>query len=562
MARTLFDPAGGSSARPFTLTAANAIAAGDLVVTLNGGDAVAPIAGQLPTRFNRDTSTGITSLSSGTGAAVGYPASNAGQNSWNVRPNRAAFLSNGNIVELSFGDGTTSTTGLYYIVRSPSGAVVTPRTQLLSGAFAHSYPFGVVGLTGGGFAWFGGTDSMATALKYGVISNANATVLAATALITGGNNALTNPKTASISALSGGGFGVTVWSTGGTSTLLAWVFNASGTLQGSQTTLLSLAGGNGFVTSLGASNGDFVIFADDGTNAVGGRLWRYTSAGAAVGTVQTPFAASIVNSSVQSGAGRLIELTGSNIVVLGGNGGASHSARLYNSSNAAVAAAVTWGASVSVVPGDANASLPVAAPISSGGFVIFYTTTSATSFFVVLSASAAVLQAGQTGFNPGPSSSGYFGQLYIQPMGAAGYLVCSLTGNSGTSVYTLEVALLAADFSMPGAKIVSVNQSSVIGETFFLVSPDRLTAHVFAFNSANVYTYQTIGTVGCSIFGVAQSSAAAGAQVVVATVGSFTYNQVLAGASLSFDRRSSTPFGNRGAIAGQTALLFGVQQSG
>lgn len=560
MARTLFDPAGASSSRPFTLTAANAITAGDLVVTLQGGDAVSPVAGQLPTRFNRDTSTGITSLSSGVGAAIGYPAANAGNISANIRPNRAAVLSNDNIVELSVGDGSVATTGLYYTVRSPSGSIIIPRTQLLSGTNAAGRPYGVVGLTGGGFAWFGGSDSD-TALKYGVISNAGSVVLAATALITGGNTGLQNSRTAGISGLTGGGFGIAACSTGATPTHLAWVFNASGTLQGSQITLLSAAGGNGFITTLGAANGDFVIFADDGTNAVGGRLWRYTSAGAAVGTVQTPFAASIVSSSVQSGAGRLIELAGGNIVVLGGNGGSSHSARLYNTSNTAVAAAVNWGASVANVPADGNASLPVAAPISSGGFVIFYTTTTPASFFVLLNASGAVLQVGQTGFNPQSGTSGYFGQLYIQPMGAAGYLICSLTGHTGTPIYNLEVAWLGVDFGLIGSKIVSINQANQIGEAFFLVSRDRLTVHVFAFSANTSYFYQTIGTVGCSIFGVAQTSAAAGAQVVVATVGSYTYNQVFAGASFSFDRRSSAPFGNRGALAGQSALLFGVQQA-
>lgn len=546
-----------NEARPFSLTAANAITAGDLVVTIQGGDAVSPLPGQLLTRFNRDTSTGLTSLSSGTGAAVGYPAANAGSSGAPVRPDRAAFLSNGNIVELSIGDGTTSTTGLYYIVRSPSGAVVIPRTQLTAGTSANGYPCGVAGLIGGGFAYFYGSASD-TALKYGVISNTGTTVLAATALITGGNTGLTNSRTASISRLTGGGFGIVAWSTGGTSTLLSWVFNASGTLQGTQQTLLSVAGGSGFATSIGASNGDFVIFVDDGSTVSGGRLWRYTSAGAAVGTVQTPFGTSGVGSNIASGAGRLVELTGGNVAVLGGNTGSGSSVRVYSSTNTAVAAALTWGSLVANIPEEGNCGYPVMTPISSGGFVVFYPRSGNPSVYVLFNSSGSFLGFGTTGFQVAIATSGISGQLFVRQAGSAGFILGFYAGNPGTPAYNFEVAWLGVDFALVGSKVNSWNNTNPSGEICFLLSPDRLTAHVFGFSNT-LYVYQTIGTFGCSIFGVAATSAAAGGQFVTNTVGSYTYNQTFAGASLSFDRRASTPFGNRGAVMGQTALLFGVQ---
>ena len=545
--------------RPFNMVAANAVTSGDLIVTLNGGEAVSAGANQALSRLNRDNSASAASLLNTSGTAVGYPGSTNVGNVTSMRPARTAVLSNNTIVEMFMGDGTTNDTGVYYIIRTVAGATIVPRTQLSAGTSATF--FMCAALVGGGFAYCYSTASDLTA-KYGIISNTGAVVLAATALITGGNTVTgTNAwRYWTMSRLTGGGFAIAGQTIGGTPTLLSWVFNASGVLQGAQTTLFSGTVNSGFIVSLGASNGDFVVFGDDQGTLPGGRLWRYTSAGVIVGSVQTPFSTSSPNySSYITGVGRLAELVGGNIVVLGGAANASAQVRAYTTSNAAVGAAVTWGASASSTNTELQGGGGVLVPVSTGGFVIFFQFNS-NIFYLVFSSSAALLYTGQVSGLTSTVSASSYSQLFIQGIGAAGFVVLIFSLAPGTPTYSIDVGIVSTDFAIVGSRLNLYTGSTLPGAVTGVLSSDFLSMGV-TWNVGAAPNYAAVATVGCSITGVATSGAAAGAQFVANTVGTYTYNQALAGQSLSFDRRSSTPFGNRGTIIGQTALLFGIQQA-
>lgn len=329
-------------------------------------------------------------------------------------------------------------------------------------------------------------------------------------------------------------------------------YNASGALQGSETTVEAAATPTR-IAVLGCANGDFVVsYRSTGTAY---KFARYNASGVIQGALVTL----VTTGSVIGGgdySNGLIELANGNIVFATPGAGDPHpDVHIYTSANVFVKT-IDYG--TATLQGN---EVPCLTP-SSDGFVLMSRKHSSFGtgmwFYRYTSAGVAIVEQvsfGALAVSDNASSAG--AGVSAVSLGSSGFAVLGCYYHS-SPVYELRLAtvnnygvLVGAEIVLRAASSIAIFANNIAGD---------VTSIAVAYKTQGT-TYQTAGfynVVRKSVLGVAQNSGAADAQVLVATKGSYTINQSVDAGGV-FDGRTATIPGTRGMVAGTSAVLFGLQ---
>lgn len=443
-----------------------------------------------------------------------------------------ATLGNGNVACLYAGDGTTVTTALTCRIYSPIKALIA---TIPVSAIAGIGSFRVIKLNASNFAvcW---TES--AALKMAVYSNAGAVLQATTAVATIGSSVM-------------GGWNVAVLANG--DMVLAYDktasggvcfqrFNASGVLQGAETTIeAAVAGQFFFVLALAA--GGFWIYYFRSTATTAYKFARYNAAGVLQGALTTVFTgANNLNAGLSENYA--IELSNGSVALVDPTTSTVSAVRLYDSTGTFLTTVTNnTGLGAGLGP---NNTMPRAK--SGGGFYI------ATFGGLVAQydntgnrAASVAAPAALAGSNQG---------LLIDRVSTGPVLFYTNFDGSGTG----SVSALAWDASLT-AEATALTVQATSNTSYGLwaeLMPCGLVA--FTFCSTAVTGQAVHGRVApqaASVLGLAITAGTDGQAVSVATAGRWRANQTMP--AVSFDRRSSAPVGCKAVITGgTTAVLLGI----
>lgn len=329
-------------------------------------------------------------------------------------------------------------------------------------------------------------------------------------------------------------------------------YNASGALQGSETTVEAAATPDN-IAVLGCANGDFVVSYRSTSTAY--KFARYNASGVIQGALVTL----VTTGSVIGGgdySNGLIELANGNIVFATPGAGDAHpDVHIYTIANVFVKT-IDYGAATL-----SNNEVPCLIP-SSDGFVMMTRKHSSFGagmwFYRYTSAGVAIVEQvsfGALAVSDNASSAGV--GVSAVSLGSSGFAVLGCHYHSSPA-WELRLStvnnygvLIGSEIVLRAASYIAIYANNIAGDA---------TSIAVAYKTQGT-TYQTAGfynVVRKSVLGVAQNSGAADAQVLVATKGSYTINQSV-DAGGAFDGRSAVVPGTRGMIAGNSAVLFGLQ---
>ncbi len=468
-----------------------------------------------------------------------------------VEPSRrtAVELGDGNIACAYHGDGTTSTTGTNVMIVSPVGARALPVIVVSSATGSRGCRVVRLGAANFCVLWL-----ESTTLRMAVYTNGG-TVVVAPFTVSALNS--TDPNYFNAAFLANGDV-VVAYGASATGGLRFRRYNTSGALQGSETTVEASIDARS-ICVLPLAAGGFWVYWYRGTATVNSKFARFDASGTLQGSV------TVISGGGGSGfnGGSApenwgVELSNGNVVLLDTTTASDVAFLLYGPTGTFVRRCLHQTGVVSEAGGVAIAAV--------AGFVTFSHAGNGSSGPPRLSAwtldglqvrgGAAVT--GPTWNNPNSQSgSGVWafdlgaGQVccasFVYDMyDSGGAHFCSLfsVGADLTAAQTPFIANnLIGGVICIGAWFLRHSNGSVI---FFGYAGQNV------FPSLGIYTVQA-----ASVLGVAQAAAAAGAQAGVTTQGSCALSRLYPGGVT--DRRSASPPGPQGVVAGQSAHFFGLR---
>lgn len=469
--------------------------------------------------------------------AVKASAAVTGNNYRNIAyAEQMTWLGNGNYAQVYTGNGTTNSTGVRFRLKNQNGGDVAAEVVVSSAASIGTVRVAKLNSTQFVVAW---TES--TTLKFAIYDNDGTVVVAATTIATlsGGADETNNM------AVTAAGEVVFAYQKV-TSTDVAFKrYNAGGVLQGAETTVEAAADGR-YIAIKACSGGDFVIFYRRIAATNSYKFARYNSSGVIQGALTS---LSSGNSEFTQGKanGSIAELSNGNIVMAATNPANSDaSLYIYTSANALVTRidlASTFNNNSNRPQVVAAANGFAAAGMGSTGtnMMLFDSNGNSISSQVVVDNSAA--------------GNGSGSNLDLYSIGI-GYALCR-SGTNGTN-YTVHLLEVDSALAAKGS-VITIEASSTTLSSF--LSSAMSPGYLLAFQYTNGATMLVKGGVykclRSSIFGIANATAADGITASISTVGGYTVNQSLA-AGGAFNQNAATIPGNRGTVAGTSALLFGL----
>lgn len=524
------------------MNASAAFTAGDVMVNNDTGKPTV-LSTALGLAFETNATAGPQAIKAATGVegtTTGYG------HSLSTNQRTLCILGNGDFAMVYSGNGTTADNSLKVRVTNKLGANQCARIDVSADTSIQSYRIAKLNSTQMVVAW----AASGQPLKFSILNNDGTIAVAATTVSS------LNTSNASYWNMAVTASGQVVFAyykvTSGNFNFSR--YNASGALQGAETTVEASATPT-YIAVLGCANGDFVVsyYRSAATSAY--KFARYNASGVIQGALVTL----VTTGSPLSGGdytNGLIELVNGNIVfATPGAADNSPDVHIYTSANVFVKT-TEYGV------GAINPNEVPCLVQSSDGFVLmarkYIGTGAGMWFYRYTSAGVAIVEqvsfgALATGDNASTSGSG----ISAISLGSTGFAVLGCYYHSSPA-YELRLATVNNYGVLIGSEIVLrtagspvIYANNIAGDT---------TSIAVAYKTQDT-TYQTAGfynVVRKSVLGVAQNSGAADAQVLVATKGSYTINQSV-GAGGVFDGRSAAVPGTRGMVAGNSAVLFGLQ---
>lgn len=524
---------GGTLLNPiFSITARGAVAANDLVTLFENG-LISKTGTALSLALENNTTNGPTVVKATTEATGNYYR--------NVSySEQMAWLANDCYVMAYIGNGTTNSTGVNFKIRNQLGNDTVPTVVVSSAASIGTLRVAKLNATQFVICWTEGT-----AFKFAIYNN-DGTVAVATASIA--TLSTTNVESNNMAVTVAGD--IVFAYTKVTSTDLVFKrYNSSGVLQGSETTIE--AGSNGqYIAVKACANGDFVVFYYRAAATTGYKFARYTSVGVIVGTLTALGTYASTNFTVGKAGGAIAELVNGNIAMLApSTTGADPSIYIYTAANALVTRT-----DLDISGFNANSIIPQIVATSSGmaavgmlSDLMKMQTFTLAGLPITAATTVDTVIASPTDTNI---------DLYNIGVGFVVAVASSNSGGAGT-MHLVEVDnLLAAKGSVvvvQSAGTYSANWSSSAMSPGYILTL-QYTLQGSSTSKPKNAVYKCLRS---SIFGVANTAAADGIQAQVNTIGNYTINQNVS-AGGTFDQRAAAVVGNRGVVAGNSALLMGT----
>ncbi|KRC36228.1 hypothetical protein [Acidovorax sp. Root219] len=518
--------------QPLNITAAAAIAAGDLVKVDTGGW-MRKVSDAFPLAV-QNSAAGVTAL-----VAANNP---SGGSTWGMNATSGLFsrhilpMPNGEFLYSYTGNGANNLTGMNLGFFSAGGALKFKVT--MSAATCGPNRVTRAGASNVAVIW-----SEGTVLTMGVYNaTTGATVLAP---VTVGTVASNSGYDWNVTTLANGDFVIAYPDSGN---MVFKRFNASGVLQGAMTTAEVTQTPN-FVVVLAQTGGGFIVRWAKTAAAQGQRMARFNASGVLQGSVVQITTGSNLYDGGGTGfycgrlEGKLIEVANGNIVTTECTSLTTQSFKVYDPTLTLLTTVLLPQALSSGV--DQHTSQITAK--QGGGFW--------------LASNAVVGNCMQEYDNAGnlvrtaPSSTASSVVAILDRPGAGPVTITMSWVASNSSSYSAWVH--GSDFARESGTGLTVFTGAAWTPSvswFEILSPGFLVA-MCTQGSTATHT-QTMGLAGAaSVIGVAQEAAALGASGKVSTAGKLLMNQNLT--SPAFDRRASTPPGTKGSAAGTTAILAG-----
>jgi hypothetical protein len=528
------------STQEVRLQAGTPLVAGDLVLNSDSGIAFAATP-TLTIAQNNTTSTGPTAI-----AAVGsvQTGTNFGNTTmpWGAT---SCQLSNGSHALVYMGNGTTATTNVNVQFRNlssiTSGTLITIADTLVSVARirridANSF---VV-------AW-----QASAVIKFRIYTN-DGTLVGST--VTVGTSASNDQFRAwNFNVLSNGNivFSYDKVTSRDCETI---IYNSVGTIVGTAITTEATASPEAIIV-LPQISGGFVVYYRRGQATSAYKFARYNATGTLQGTLTTL----VTNNNslvgpIDDNVG--IELSNGNFVLQAPNGANYPTPYVYSSTGTLIAT-VDISASVGT---NYLAGYYAGICATSSGFATTGVNTTANNLLSTFnfSGGAIIIRRSITA-QAGTNAVDAVGGIRLFNNGSLGFIAASSAYNSGC-VASVDLRFFAFDFSgsLVGTAVV-INNNSTTSSTFknFYIASDGTFVLYYRFNSSVGYSFGTYTVRKKSIIGVAQEAAASGQFLRVGTLGSYTLSQVFP-AGAGFDLRTNAVPGSRGTVAGGSAVLFGL----
>jgi hypothetical protein len=395
---------------------------------------------------------------------------------------------------------TDSSGNLYYAIYTAAGATTVAPTTLSTGleSASSSGNWVVNVLTNGNIVFLYRKSS---GVSYRIINSAGGTVLGETVV-----EASSSPTALCIRPQAAGGF-VVYYYAGGTSTYKFARYNASGTLQGTLTTIVSGVSSesrnNPDNMCIELSNGNLVFAAQNASSY--GRFYIYNSSGTLVRGATPLFNNGTVNDTATfqrtNTIPAMLSLTGGGFAI-----GTAGSARWYTTTYDNSGGQLLGITQSSRSPYSMNIPMTVALFDLGANFGIFSST-----------------------YQQGCSNV-YFTELWVQQKSSGVLVGNAVTFVTGTSN---QVSIASGILTSDGSVAVS-------------------------YSWPNAQYWGTYAVQRKSIIGVAQDSVASGSNVRIGTVGTYTINTAVS-TSGAFDQRTAVVPGAKGTVIGSTAILSGTQ---
>jgi hypothetical protein len=525
---------GGSTVKVSRLPAGSTVAANDLVVMNEKGFAL-PASAVLGVTLENNNTNGPTAIVANRSVNGGNYAATGST----MRPG-VCELGNKNIAIVYCGDGTTATTGVRVLIKSPTGATVVPRVNVSAGAGIIEFQAVRLNSTQFVVAWTDGSVKFAILNNDGSIAVAATTVSASSSNSYWAMNVLTNSNI------------VFFYAKNATNFPTFSRYNASGVLQGSETTVQSVAE-TSFYSVGPCANGDFILTYHGGSNTI--RRVRYSNTNSVVWAAATY--ATTNGNFIGTGGNRhnmILELPNGNVVLPGTTDGVPDVYVL--DSSGAVIRTIDYPGSGAFIGG----TPPAIAPFGSGGFAVIGQTATNPGYQYYAYDQNGLGVIGPVSFGPNGGTKAVTTQVGIIaiPIGNVGYVVYSLDYTSSPS-YAINLMCIDSSGVLKGsAVVVRTAASSACGSAWAILSSDGIVVYAFSEPSGSAHFEGFYNVLRRSVYGVAVDAATSGQTLRVATEGTFTINQSF-GAGGSFDSQSATIPGNKGVVSGTTAILAGVK---
>ncbi|MDP4076258.1 hypothetical protein [Acidovorax sp. A1169] len=475
----------------------------------------------------QNTAAGVTALT-GLGVTAHVAAAN-----YSGPPGRPlAVLGNGNVACLYTGDGTTASTALTCRVYSP---IKAPVATVAVSAVANISSARVLKLGASNFAvcW-----SESATLKMAVYSNAGAVVLAAITIASlGGGSAVGWNAT----ALVNGDLVVTYDKTASGGVFFSR-YNASGVLQGAETTIEAASAGANFCALPLAAGGFWVYYYRSTSTAY--KFARYNAAGVLQGALTTVFTGA-ANLSAGFSENYAIELSNGNVALVDPSVGTVSAVRLYDSAGTLLTT-VTNNTGLGAGAGPNNTMIRAK---SGGGFYI--ATVQGRIAYYDNGGTLLIVSATTISLGGGGTVGMALDRLATGPL----FYYTTYDGSSVGSVNAIALdGVMVAEATTLAIQATTSQSVNLWAE----IMPCGLLA--FTFCSAQVTGVSAHGRLSpqaASVLGLAITAGTDGQAVSVATAGRWRANQTMP--AVNFDRRSSSPVGCKAAITGgTTAVLLGI----
>lgn len=510
------------------IPAYSAVASGDLIVNVEGQAVPASTALSLAQLNN--TTVGLQSV---------YPVTSQGTyygGDTEMACKRIVEVGDtGNILSVVVGDGSTSaTTGVKMFTSSITGAVARAAVTVSSSTSAAAR---IKRLTAGTVVvvW-----AETTALKFAIYNNDGTVSVAATTVATivsaGGSKW-------NFAILTGGDI-VFAYAKVTSNNVNFVRYNNAGVLQGAETTVEAAVTPVG-ICVLPQTGGGFIVYYYRNAATANWKFARYDSAGVIQGSLTTVSTGTAVPLGFGEYDNLAIELAGGNIVFQWAN--AAHQYSVYTSAGVLVLTVPSLTSTYADT--DQIAGLTQTA---SGGFAVA-TWGSSLSVCTFRAFDSSGLGITSSIFSMDSSQGA---QLLIQT--AQGFAAMALYYD-GAASYTANLANITNAGALIGTVVTLYSGSAPVTGACLL-------AHVSGVLALNYRTNVSTGTLylgsynpnKTSVLGVALESVAEGATCRVATKGTYPINQSLLAAG-SYDQRTATVPGTKGAIVGTTAILYGME---
>lgn len=505
-----------------------AVTAGDLLVNVEGEAAKASTALSL-TQLN-NTTVGLQSVYPLTSQGTYY-----GGDAQAACKRLVEVESTGEILSVVVGDGSASNVGGVRLFTTTITGAVARSPVTVTGSSASSVRITRLTADKVVIAW---TES--AVLKFAIYNNDGTVSVAAATVATTTSD---GSQKWNIAVLTGGDI-VFAYAKVTSNNANFVRYNSSGVLQGAETTVEASATPTG-ICVLPQTGGGFIIYYYKSSATANWKFAIYDSAGVIQGSLTTVSTGTAAQLSYGEYDNLAIELDNSNIVFQWAN--TAHQYSVYTSAGVLVLTVPSLASTAA-----ANDHVAGLTQTASGGFaVVTWGSALGTCTFRAFDSGGIGITSSTFTMNARQGA-----QLLIQT--AQGFAAMALYSD-GASNYTVQLANLTSDGVLIGT-VVTLYTGTVANNGACLLTHS---SGVLALNyrgavSSGILYYATYNPNKTSILGVALESVAEGATCRVATKGTYPINQSLLAAG-SFDQRTATVPGTKGAIVGSTALLYGME---